>query len=163
VQGVKWYIPMLKSRMLICRIGSPATIVLARGCNRMKMIPTNPFGRTNMQGYELAGYCGVDSGQILITDPCYIDSGWNHRDDSSPLNIDYNDDPPSKKRPFSYEGACNATLSEFKAGQLDEGVTGVAVSSGYGDGNYPVFVKKNKEGRIIEARILFDWDEDEQL
>jgi hypothetical protein len=26
--------------------------------------------------WVLAGECGVDSGQILITDPCYIDSEW---------------------------------------------------------------------------------------
>ena len=112
-----------------------------------------------MKGFELAGYCGVDSGQILFTDPCYLDEWKGHHKE---LNIDYNDDPPQKKRPYSYEGACNATLSEFKAGQLDEGVTGVCVSSGYGDGNYPVYVRKNQEGRIVEAKIMFDWDDEDE-
>lgn len=112
----------------------------------------------NTPKWELAGYCGVDSGQILFTDPCYLDR-WvpqSHSDE-----FDYNDDPPLTPRPYSYEGACNATLSAFKAGQLDEGVDGVCVSTGYGDGRYPVYVLKNKEGRIVEAKILFDWDEDE--
>lgn len=29
---------------------------------------------------KLIGHCGVDSGQILICDPCYIDSEWENED-----------------------------------------------------------------------------------
>lgn len=113
-----------------------------------------------MKGYELAGYCGVDSGQILFTDPCYLDRWKPHSQDD---NFSYNEVDPLEPRPYSYEGACNATLSTFKAGQLDEGVTGVCVSSGYGDGTYPVYIKKNYEGRIVEAVILFDYDEEDEV
>jgi len=39
---------------------------------------------------------------------------------------------------FTYNGACGATLSDERAGQLGR-VTGVAFSSGLGDGVYPVY------------------------
>lgn len=29
---------------------------------------------------KLLGVCGVDSGQLMITDPCYINSEWSKRD-----------------------------------------------------------------------------------
>jgi hypothetical protein len=29
---------------------------------------------------KLLGYVGVDSGQLIITDPCYIDSEWQHKE-----------------------------------------------------------------------------------
>ena len=29
---------------------------------------------------ELIGYVGVDSGQLLLCDPCYIDSEWEQED-----------------------------------------------------------------------------------
>lgn len=29
---------------------------------------------------ELIGHVGVDSGQLLLCDPCYIDSEWEHED-----------------------------------------------------------------------------------
>jgi hypothetical protein len=38
---------------------------------------------------------------------------------------------------------------------------GVCMGSGYGDGTYPVFVKRNEEGRITETKIVFI-DEEEQ-
>lgn len=42
---------------------------------------------------------------------------------------------------------------------------GVCMGSGYGDGSYPVYVKRNKEGRITEAKIVFiseeEYDEEE--
>ncbi len=39
---------------------------------------------------------------------------------------------------------------------------GVCMSSGYGDGSYPVFVKRNLEGRITEAKIVFIEEEEEE-
>ena len=42
------------------------------------------------------------------------------------------------KYPFTYNGACGATLSDDRAGELGT-ATGVAFSSGLGDGVYPVY------------------------
>jgi hypothetical protein len=40
---------------------------------------------------------------------------------------------------------------------------GVCVGSGYGDGSYPVYVKRNREGRIMEAKVVFiDESEEEE-
>ena len=41
---------------------------------------------------------------------------------------------------------------DFKNGISGLGVT---VGTGYGDGCYPVFVRRSKEGRIAEVRVKF--------
>ena len=87
----------------------------------------------------------VDSGQLMITDPCYLTRWINNEFVDSKLEA-----PPYS---YSYDGACNATLSPNKAGSLENGF-GVAFSSGYGDGEYPVFATYNKEGRIVKVEIL---------
>lgn len=84
------------------------------------------------------GSVAVDSGQLMVCDPCYINGErWSH--------IGFN---PSKADdegmyPFDYNGACGATLSEKHFGALkfdnDIAGAGVAFSSGYGDGIYPVY------------------------
>jgi hypothetical protein len=85
----------------------------------------------------------VDSGQLMITDPCYLKRWKNDK------FVDCNEAPYS----YSYNGACNATMSPDKAGSLQNGF-GVAFSSGYGDGEYPVFATYNKEGRIVKVEII---------
>jgi hypothetical protein len=37
--------------------------------------------------------------------------------------------------------------------------TGVCVTSGHGDGSYPVYVKRNSDGTIRAIKIKFDRDE----
>jgi hypothetical protein len=87
---------------------------------------------------ELAGYCGVDSGQIMVIDPCYAFQGGINYDAISKVSL-------------------ADTYGEFPLpanGYYRD--IGVVTSSGYGDGNYPVFVDINDEGRVIELRIAFD-------
>jgi len=81
---------------------------------------------------ELIGHCGVDSGQILLIDPCYV----------------YKDEYGSGG---DYDQCCQITLSEG-AGQTD---LGVVTSSGYGDGVYPVYAQKDSNGRIKQVTITF--------
>lgn len=161
------------------------------------------------------GIVGVDSGQILLTDPCYIKT-WKSDDlgDScahpvyrdkigklwqypggglttvpgkkvnpfpgsyadplgpakrSPnemielklwvLAYDINNRPKACAGDYSYAGACAATLGEDNGGQLNyargHAGAGVAVSSGYGDGVYPVYAHYNKEGRVKKVEIVF--------
>lgn len=95
----------------------------------------------------LAGAVTVDSGQILLGDPCYLDT-WESKYENF-------DDYKTKAGEYSYLGAANATLSENGFGEIGEG-SAVVVSSGYGDGYYPVYVKRNEEGRIVMAVIDFD-------
>ena len=65
-----------------------------------------------------SGSASVDSGQLLVIDPCYL-SDWDHEQ--------------------SYDAVSNVTLSG-PDGQLSEAAgsvaLGVAFSSGFGDGEY---------------------------
>ena len=82
---------------------------------------------------ELIGHCGVDSGQILLIDPCYV----------------YKDDYGSGG---DYDQCCQITLSDAKAGQTD---LGVVTSTAYGDGTYPVDAQRDAHGRIKQVTITF--------
>lgn len=103
---------------------------------------------------ELIGYVGVDSGQMLLCDPCYIDSMW--RKDDTPADFR---DLSSFQGRFSYLGAAQASLSDKKAGILDMSTAAVC-STGWGDGLYPVYVTYEGD-RISEMRIVFIGEEEE--
>lgn len=81
---------------------------------------------------QLIGYVGVDSGQLMLCDPSYIGKDFA-TDDFNPSGTD-----DSGKYPMTYNGACGATLSDERFGQLGNAM-GVAFSSGLGDGVYPVY------------------------
>jgi hypothetical protein len=108
---------------------------------------------------KLIGHVGVDSGQIMITDPCYIDSQWKETE-----YIGDNGEPnEAGLYPFDYAGCCDATLSEGQAGALrfamgHEGA-GVVTSAGFGDGSYPVYATFSDEGdwgtRVKSIRVEF--------
>lgn len=103
---------------------------------------------------EYIGEVGVDSGQLMVTDPCYIDQEWKRepflltrkleRDDAAAV---YN---------YSYNGACNATLNGGGHGQLAFAMghagAGVAFQTAWGDGGYPVYAEKH-DGRIVRVYI----------
>ena len=111
------------------------------------------------------GSIAVDSGQMMLCDPCYIDSSWKKNDvpaDFTNLSMFHEQ--------FSYLGAAEATLSHKSAGILYNEYVGLGAvcSTGWGDGMYPVYVVYNDEGRIAEMRIEFiseyedeEFDEDD--
>ena len=103
------------------------------------------------QEVELVGHVSVDSGQVMIVDPCYVLDGEY---DEAPEN------DPSDHIQCTYGHPCAVTLSDAKVGEFfAKGYgTAVASSSGYGDGNYPVYAKKNGSGRVVELTIYFDED-----
>lgn len=82
---------------------------------------------------KLIGHCGVDSGQILLIDPCYV----------------YNDDYSKKSE---YYDCCQITLSKEKAGETE---LGVVTSTYSGDGNYPVYATTDEHGGIMSVEIVF--------
>lgn len=111
--------------------------------------------------WERIGEVGVDSGQLMITDPCYIGSQWKDTQFAD-------SDKPTGE--FSYDGACRATCGDTQAGQLNYELghsgAGVVFSSGYGDGCYEVWARYIDDPdwgtRIAEVRvIMIDDDEDE--
>lgn len=88
---------------------------------------------------KLIGYCAVDSGQIIIVDPCYVLNGKKDHDDKK------------------YERVCTATdggPNEF----LASGIAGfgVATSTNTGDGSYPVYANMTKDNQVKSLTIEFD-------
>jgi hypothetical protein len=142
---------------------------------------------------EFIGHVGVDSGQLMLCDPCYIDSQWE-KEDFEDIRIfkhvttgetlqyikDFahfeevipkygktmNElnrtgeweqvDLPEAESGFSYNACCAKTLSEKGAGQLyykmGHAGAGVAFSTAWGDGVYPVF--KVIEGGELKGVIV---------
>jgi hypothetical protein len=98
-------------------------------------------------GVVKIGNCPVDSGQIMLVDPCYIKDF-----DSN----DYAYQEWQKKRngtEFSYSATCNVTIqSPAQGGQVG---CAVATSSGWGDGTYPVYATI-EDGRVTEVTIYFE-------
>ena len=88
---------------------------------------------------KLIGYCGVDSGQILLIDPCYV----------------YKDKYGSGGE---YDECCRVTLSEDRAGET---TLGVATSTYAGDGNYPVYAQTDEHGAIMSVTIVFEESEEQ--
>lgn len=152
---------------------------------------------------KLIGHVGVDSGQLLLCDPCYIDSQWEkedfadlrryqHKDSGYTLQylkdfINYQEpmeefggknmneliatgeweelpyDLP--KHEFSYNACAKATLSEDGHGQLNfklghPGV-GVAFSTAFGDGMYPVIAHYHSDGTLRSVEVVFQNEEDD--
>lgn len=93
----------------------------------------------------LLGYCGVDSGQILLIDPCYVEKGIN------------------------YEGLCAQHGNDFGCpvapGTDCPGGDGVVTSTGFGDGCYPVYAVIKDFGewgkRVASVTIEFTDEEEE--
>jgi hypothetical protein len=140
------------------------------------------------------GHVAVDSGQLMICDPCYIDSEWENEDFEDirvyknkhtsrtltygkdfknyeevlpeygkTMNILISEhdwevaDRPKSKSGFSYNACANATLSEEGHGELrfKMGHTGagLAFSTAFGDGLYPVFAKYDADGNIKSVTV----------
>lgn len=100
-------------------------------------------------GRKKIGEVWVDSGQIMIGDPCYLDK-WE-ADDFNGFDESLAKAPTGE---YSYDGACRATsYSDHMSGMLGEGLAAV-VSSGYGDGSYPV-IATFKDGRIRKVEVVF--------
>ena len=150
---------------------------------------------------RLIGHVGVDSGQLLLCDPCYIESEWEQEDFTDirvyqhkttkdtlaygkdfphyeELIINYGKTmnellatgewedvkaPPAKHN-FSYNACAKATLSDEGHGQLNYKMghpgAGVAFSTAFGDGYYPVYAKYTDDGTLKSVEVVF-WEDDE--
>ena len=98
---------------------------------------------------ELIGRFGVDSGQAIIGDPCYLRQWKDEMEDGGEF-----DSQLVAPFPYTYNGASSATCSKSKGGTLGRGLA-VAVETGYGDGEYPVYVKRDGSNRIVQVIIDF--------
>lgn len=98
----------------------------------------------NKTEWEQVGVIGVDAGLCWVGDPCYI----IHSEPNKDLGKDWLD---------FCDRLCDGEISGTKQWNCNLGQPGlgVTVSTGYGDGEYPVFVKRNSEGRIAEVKVKF--------
>lgn len=81
---------------------------------------------TSTTNYKLIGHIGVDSGQVMIGDPAYLEDF---------VNDDFTGDTDAEVT-FSYSGACTTSLDG--GGELGRALA-VVSSTNYGDGLYPVY------------------------
>lgn len=93
------------------------------------------------------GTVGVDSGQLMIIDPCYIDSAW----ESKPPK-------PNGHHSTSYLEIMDATLGSPPYGPVlkyPKGVTGLgfAFSTYWGDGEYTIWETRNERGELLKVEI----------
>lgn len=84
---------------------------------------------------KLIGHCDVDSGNIFITDPCYI-----------------------KKHPELFDEDkwnkfCN--IRDENDFEPQEILSGICVYPRFGDGSYPVYVHFDEEGKVKKMEIEF--------
>ena len=95
---------------------------------------------------ELIGHVGVDAGLIYVGDPCY-ELGSDTDGKFVGTWSDFCDLLNDKNKGMK-DGVFKIPFPLGHEGQA------VVVSSGYGDGNYPVYVER-KDGRI--ARVIVDF------
>lgn len=102
---------------------------------------------------ELIGEVAVDSGQLMVTDPSYIDAEWKREPFAIVGDIERKEGALFN---YSYDGACRSTLSGGGHGELAfaKGHAGAGVTFGtaWGDGMYPVFAEKH-DGRIVRVYV----------
>jgi hypothetical protein len=116
-----------------------------------------------MNGRYKVGEVGVDAGMVMVGDPCYLNTyGKESTDGFEWVESEVDAQKSTKKFDYSYSGACAATLGENSAGELGRAAA-VAVSSGYGDGVYPVYATYNHEGRITKLEVVFVAEDDEDF
>jgi len=103
--------------------------------------------------WEEVGSIGVDAGIVWLGDPCYI----LHRNDpaeqdSAPADIGVSWHDFCER--INARGIYRTGVAAFSHDAGYSGM-GLCVSTAYGDGEYPVYVKRNRFGRIAEVKIVF--------
>jgi hypothetical protein len=115
-----------------------------------------------LNGWHKIGSFGVDSGQVLITDPCYLHDWKAEEFDDNKIK----EMQASGKYEYSYNGACAQTLNDKNggrgAGPIGIGCDGVVSCTGFGDGCYPVYARY-VNGRVMEISIKFSEEEYEDI
>ena len=116
--------------------------------------------------WEYIGSIGVDSGQMMLSDPCYV-KDFEDSDDVVGLMDSIKKDSDNS---YSYTGACSQSNTSQQAGVLVNDIgaeLGVVCSSGFGDGVYPVYVKRhafgNNDTRVVEMKIEFVNEEEWEM
>ena len=95
-------------------------------------------------GWEKVGVVGVDAGLVWLGDPCYI----LHTKKPKAIGKAWGDLAKS----LDLRLGNDAVQMNYDKGHPG---LGVIVTSGYGDGEYPVEVRRLEDGTIAEVRVVF--------
>jgi hypothetical protein len=98
------------------------------------------------------GEIGVDAGLCWIGDPCYI---LHAQEPPQAIGRDWGEFCDILNRAGQYP-----TAMQFHYDLGHPGL-GVVVSTGYGDGVYPVYAELNEEGRVARVLVEFIAPEEE--
>ena len=93
--------------------------------------------------WEHVGEIGVDAGIVMVGDPCYINDVDHPVKDWSKFCSSLDSPATQLKYPMGHTGL------------------GVVVSSGYGDGVYPVYIRR-ENGVVVEMKVVFVGDEEDE-
>lgn len=94
-----------------------------------------------MNETRLIGYCAVDSGQIMLVDPCHV------------IGDAYTDK--------HYGDTIDVTCDDESPWGPDLGGLAVSTETGVGDGRFPVYGTFDGP-RIVSVEIVFSEDTDEE-
>jgi hypothetical protein len=144
-----------------------------RSVKRTTVARKNKRRGATARAYKKVGYCAVDSGQLIITDPAYL---HDFKFDTDDPHIFDRLARQGKEFEYSYSGCMAATMSKKQAGQLVKRIlskkrpktarkgkalasgtfyhAGVAVDTGMGDGCYPVYVEY-ENGMVKSVKVQF--------
>ena len=89
---------------------------------------------------ERIGSVGVDSGTMMLGDPCYIS-------DDKRLHS-------NKGWSKFCEEIFTKQFDSMGYTQIGRG-TAVVTETGYGDGEYPVYITRSREGRVKSLTVVF--------
>jgi hypothetical protein len=103
-------------------------------------------------GWEKVGVVGVDAGLVWLGDPCYI----LHTKKPKAIGKDWGDLAKS----LDLRLGNDAVQMNYDKGHPG---LGVIVTSGYGDGEYPVEVRRLEDGTIAEVRVVFVREQDDKV
>ena len=98
------------------------------------------------------GEVSVDSGTLLICDPCYLRSHGLTEEALEEISQVTLGEPRKM---------CGPAVNTQHVGSEKQFPLGFVTTTGYGDGGYKVYVEKNAEGRIKSVTVVFIRDVEE--
>lgn len=88
--------------------------------------------KNDFSAWELVDHVGVDSGMMMLGDPCYVEKGYDYRAWIDTFTYERDEELPPPV-PLTY-----------------------VTSTMTGDGQYPVYVKRDKFGRVTALAVDFN-------
>lgn len=119
----------------------------------------NPAAKAATGWREQAFTAGVDSGQMCVFDEQFYRQDFDDNQITPSwrkMKKDKWEQEKDSGGPF-YATACSLTCGENNGTEKQGGVWGhgAVSSSGYGDGSYRAFAKKDAQGKVVAVKVKF--------